>query len=61
MNGPSIVRLGDTVIVDMQVPMGTAKRIQQTLAPKGYNVIVVQTHDFPFKSGSAHADGCFAY
>ena len=60
MNGPSIVRLGDTVIVDMQVPMGTAKRIQQTLAPKGYNVIVVQTHDFPFKSGSAHADGCFA-
>lgn len=62
---PSIIRLGNDIIMDIQEGMVSNKResinyIKNWLEPLGYNIIDTVTHDFKFKAKVSHADSVFS-
>ncbi len=62
---PSIVRLGEDIIIDQQRDMvsndeKSVQYLKEWLEPLGYNIIYTPTHDFKFKGNISHGDSCFA-
>lgn len=63
INCPSIVRLGEDIIVDTSRygnDKKIAKRLEKYFKPLGYNIIHTITHDFKFANNQAHSDAVFA-
>ena len=58
---PSIVRLGNDIILDKQTDQFSNEQeavqwLRDWLEPLGYNIIYTPTHDFKFKGRVAHSD-----
>ena len=63
LNCPSIVRLGEDIIIDNNEFSNTellVKKLKQYFEPLGYNIIYTKTHDYSFKNRVPHADSMFA-
>jgi N-dimethylarginine dimethylaminohydrolase len=62
---PSIFRLGEDIIFDRQENMvsnseKSVEYIKKWLEPLGYRIIYKASHEFNFKAGVSHADGCLS-
>ena len=63
IEGSSIVRLGEHIIVDSNEFANRekhAQRLKDYFEPLGYTIIYTKTHNYKFKNNLSHADSVFA-